>query len=150
MALKVSFGNVKPLQFLAEDDYVLRVTDWEITETKTGNTEGKNLKVKFQLVDPVQPACDKDGKPTGEDGDFSKLKFSFNTFFFIEDPWSIAPLVCALKNVDDPKDLDEDLDIEDKAEFIGETCAGRLIRSYGTDGKSYLNPTQDGFSPVPF
>lgn len=143
----IDFEKVKPLVRLAEGEYVLKITDWELVQPKKEETKSKglNLRVKFKLSDPTVEI-------DGEFHDLSDFQTNDQIFFMFENPFALVPLVAAVKRLDkdDPKALGG-VNIRDKSEWLGEEVIGRLVRTEDQrTGKFYLNPVSEAYLPVPF
>lgn len=147
--LDLDFGGVKILPEIPEGEYQMDIVDWGLakaTQSDPSKKKGLWLNVKFKFSDTVWT----DPK-TGEDHDISAIQPNDRIFFFPDNPFSILPLMAAVKGVDknDPKALGR-VNISDKSDWVGESVIVRLVRSEGKNGKRYLNPVSEAYLPVSF
>jgi hypothetical protein len=141
----IDFGSVKALPEVPDGEYLMTIVDWNLVEPQKEETKSKgmNLRVKFKFTDPEF-----------EGHDISVIQPNDQIFFMFNNPFSIVPLLSAIKRTDkgDPSQLGK-LSLEvlsDKSEWIGEQVIARLVRTEAANGKKYLNPVSDAYLPAPF
>lgn len=141
-----AFDDVKPRQSLPEGEYPMEIVEWELVSPKTGNEEGKNLRIKFKLADPIQT----DTK--GKEGDFSDFRTNCQIWVAFGNPWAAISICAAVLGLN-PEDEDIGKQIKaagrslgDKSDWLGEKVGVRLhLETNKETKKQYLKPQTDAF-----